>query len=99
MNACVTVDTRLAVSRLDVLRHGRQARCGVRRRQVTLQANCIHIGLNQQMGIRPSVREVASTATLGLDHSVLINEGTGCCRVAFSANHELPSGRPQRIFS
>jgi hypothetical protein len=66
---------------------------------VALQADYVHIGLNQQMGIRSSVREVASTATFGLNRSVLINEGTGCCRVAFSANHELPFRRRQRIFS
>lgn len=99
MNARVTTDTRRALRRQDVRRLGRPARCRVRRWQVALQTDRVHIGFNQQMGIRSSVREVASTATFGLDRSVLVNEGTGCSHVAFSANHELPSRRRQRFFS
>lgn len=99
VDARVTANARLTLRRLDVSRHGTLARCGVRRRQVAMLANCIHIGLNQHFGIRSSVREVASAATLGCDRSVLINEGSGRRRVAFGAHPKLPFGRGQRILS
>ena len=99
MNARVTTDTWLALRRLDVLWHSSQGRCGVERRQVALQADCVHIGLNQQIVIRSSVREVAGTTTFSKDCRVLINEGTGCCGMAFGANHELPSSRRKRILA
>lgn len=90
MNARMTVDARLTLRRLDVLRHRRESRRGVGRRKVAVQAYRVHIGLSEQLGIRSPVREVAGAATFGLNRSVLVNEGSGRRRVAFSAIHELP---------
>lgn len=97
VNAQVTADTQLSLRRLDVLRHGRQGRPGDRRRQVALQADLVHVGLNEQLVIRSPVREVASAATFGLDHSVLIKEGAGHSRMAFGASNELTGRRKPRI--
>jgi len=97
VNARVTTDTRRALRRLNVLRHGRQARPGVHRREVALQAELVHIGLNQQLVIRSPVREMASAASFSRDCSVLMNEGSGLRRVAFGAHYELPSGRGRCI--
>jgi len=99
MNVRVAADTPRALRRLDVLRHGMQARPGVRRGQVALQADLIHIGLNQQLAIRSAVREVAEGATCSFDCRVHIDEGPGRRRVAFGAHHELPSGKGQYILS
>lgn len=99
MNARVASDTRRALRREDVCRHVRHTRCGVWRWQVTLQADCVYIRLNQQLGIRPPVREVAADATFSLNRSVLIDEGSGHQQVAFGAHDELPSSRRQRILA
>ena len=99
MNARVTTDTRLALGRLGVLGHRRQARPGVRRGQMALQADLVHIGMNQQLVVRSTVREVAETTACSFDRRVFIDEGAGRRRVAFGAHYELPSGRRLRILS
>jgi len=98
MNARVATQTRLALRRLCVLWYSRQASCGIRRGQVALQADLVHIGLNQQLVIRPPMREVAESATCSLDGRVDIDEGTGRRRVTFSTHDELPGGSTQCVF-
>ena len=80
----------MALCRLNMLRHERLARCEIRRRQVALQANRVHIGLNQQVGIRSPVRDVACSATFRADRGVPIDERAGRRGVAFGAYIELP---------
>ncbi len=99
MNVRVTTDTRRALRRQDVRRHVGHSCCGVRRWQVALQADRVHIRLNQQFGIRPPVRDVAGHATFSPNRSVLIDEGSGHQHVAFGAHNELPSSRRQRILA
>ena len=98
MNTRVAADARRTLLRLGVLRHGRPAVCGVRRRQMALQTNLVHVGLNQQLVVRSTVREVAESATRGFDCRVFINKGDGCRRVAFGTHDELPGGSAQRVF-
>ena len=93
----MATDARLATRRLDVLRHGGEVRGGVRIREVAMKADRIHIGLNQQLRIRSAVREVAGAAAFRLDRSVLKDEGSSCCYIAFGVHHELPCRRAQRI--
>jgi hypothetical protein len=58
---------------------------------MAFQADCIHIGLCQQFGIRSTVRVMTGRATFGLDRGVPINERSGHSGVAFCAYIELPS--------
>ena len=99
MNVRVTTNTRRALRRQDVRRHGRHARCRVQRRQVALLADRVHIRLNQQFGILSPVRKMAGDAAFSLNCSVLIEEGAGRWRVAFGAHQELPSSRRQLILA
>lgn len=99
MNACVATGTRLTPRRLDVLRHGRYGRCGVRRREVAVQADRVHTCLEQKLWIRPPMREVAGSATFSFDRGVFIDKGSRGRNMAFGANNELPRRRRRRIFS
>ncbi len=99
VNVQVTTDTRLALRRLNVLRHGRQTCCGPLRRQVAMQTDRVHSDFSQHLGIGPPVRKVAGGAAFGLDRGVLVNEGTGRRRMAFGADRELARGRPKSFLS
>lgn len=99
VNTRMTADTRLALCRLNVLRHGMHACPWVRWWEVAQQADFVYICLNQQLVIGSPMGEVASAASFGRDRSVLINEGSGRRHVAFGAHYELPGGRGRRILS
>lgn len=92
MNAGVANQARLVLRRLIVGWTLRRERGGVHRRRVALEADGIHVGAVKQARIRPSVREVARGAALGLDDGVLIDERTGGLRVALDAYGILLGG-------
>ncbi len=66
---------------------------------MALQADGIHIGLNQQTGIRAAVCKVTGGAAFGFNWGVFKSEWPGGRSVAFGADLELPCGRRQRAFS
>src|ERR1700680_1856010 len=98
VNVGVADRARLILNSLIVSRPGRRrSRRKVWRRRVALQADGIHIGAIKQARGGPSMREVASGAAFGLHDVMLVDEWSGCLRMALGANRILLGRRLQAL--